>query len=173
MAREEGEARAGQEKIRKMLAGVSDTLFKDREEFLEALRKAAEEAGLKLTAPVRKAILGALSERDETAEVCRDEEGHPEPDPELRDTENVPLEEPIEAYFEREVRPYVPDAWINTALRDQKDRQVGRVGCEINFNRYFYKYQPPRPLPKIEADIKTLEKEILGMLRDVAGSDGS
>lgn len=65
------------------------------------------------------------------------------------------------------MEPYVPDAWINTALRDQKDGQVGRVGYEINFNRYFYKYQPPRPLPKIEADIKTLEKEILEMLGKV------
>ncbi len=166
-AREEGEGRALQEAIRKMLAGLPDRLFKDREKFLVALGAAAKRVGLKLTAPVRKAILGALSERDETAEVCRDEEGHPEPDPELRDTENVPLEEPIEAYFDREVKPYVPDAWINTALRDQKDGQVGRVGYEINFNRYFYKYTPPRPLPKIEADIKTLEKEILEMLGKV------
>jgi len=58
-------------------------------------------------------------------------------------------------YFEREVRPYVPDAWINTSIRDEKDGQIGRVGCEINFNRYFYKYTPPRPLEEIEADIKS------------------
>jgi type I restriction enzyme M protein len=153
-----------------MLGAMPGTLFKDRDEFQDALRKASEKAGLKLTAPIRKAILTALSERDETAEICRDEEGHPEPHPELRDTENVPLGESVEAYFEREVKPYVPDAWINTAIRDHKDGQVGRVGYEINFNRYFYKYQPPRPLPEIEADIKALEREILGMLRGVAGS---
>jgi type I restriction enzyme M protein len=63
----------------------------------------------------------------------------------------------------------VPDAWINTAIRDEKDGRVGKVGYEINFNHYFYKYQPPRPLEEIEADIKTLEREILEMLRDVAG----
>jgi len=170
-AREEGEGRALQEAIRQTLAGMPDTLFKDREKFLGQLLAAAKRVELKLTAPVRKAILGALSERDETAEVCRDEEGHPEPDPELRDTENVPLEEPIEAYFDREVKPYVPDAWINTALRDQKDGQVGRVGYEINFNRYFYRYVPPRPLEEIEADIRGIEQDIMRMLAEVTGGN--
>ena len=131
--------------------------------------KAVKAAGLKIPAPVRKAILSALSERDETAEICRDSDGNPEPDPELRDTENVPLSESIESYFEREVKPYVPDAWINTAIRDEKDNQVGKVGYEINFNRYFYKYTPPRPLEEIEADIKGVEKDVLEMLREVAG----
>jgi type I restriction enzyme M protein len=118
-------------------------------------------------APIRKAILSALSERDETANICVDKDGNPECDPDLRDTENVPLKEDIMAFFEREVKPHVPDAWINTALRDPKDGEVGRVGYEINFNRYFYEYQPPRPLEEIEADIKTLEKEIMDMLKEV------
>jgi type I restriction enzyme M protein len=87
----------------------------------------------------------------------------------LRDTESVPLAECIEDFFAREVQPHVPDAWINTAIRDEKDGEVGKVGYEINFNRYFYKYQPPRPLEEIEVDIKTLEREILEMLREVAG----
>jgi type I restriction enzyme M protein len=82
----------------------------------------------------------------------------------------VPLKEDITAFFEREVKPHVPDAWINTALRDPKNGQVGRVGYEINFNRYFYEYQPPRPLEEIEADIRTLEKEIMEMLKDVTSS---
>ena len=107
--------------------------------------------------------------RDETAEVCRDKDGNSEPDPELRDTENVPLNEDIWTFFEREVQPHAPDAWINTAIRDSKDHEIGKVGYEINFNRYFYKYQPPRPLEEIEADIKTLERDILEMLREVAG----
>lgn len=122
---------------------------------------------VKLSTPIRKAILSVLSERDETAEICRDIEGNPEPDPELRDTENVPLGEDVAAYFKREVAPHVPDAWINAAIKDHKDGEVGKVGCEINFNRYFYKYQPPRPLEEIEADIKALEKDILGMLSEV------
>lgn len=131
------------------------------------LRETAKEKGIKLTASIQKAVLSALSERDETAEICRDENGHPEADPQLRDTENVPLSEDIEVFFEREVKPHVPDAWINTAIRDHKDGEVGKVGYEINFNRYFYKYTPPRPLGEIEADIRKVEKEILEMLREI------
>jgi type I restriction enzyme M protein len=118
---------------------------------------------------VRKAILNALSERDETADICRDKDGNPDPDPALRDYENVPLKEDITAYFEREVRPHVSDAFINKSVRDEKDGKVGKVGCEINFNRTFYQYQPPRPLGEIDADIKALEQEILAMLREVTG----
>ena len=116
----------------------------------------------------REAVVSALSERDETAEVCRDTDGRPEPDPELRDTENVPLSESIETFFEREVKPHVPDAWIDTSKRDPKDGQVGVVGYEINFNRYFYKYVPPRPLEEIEADLREVEGEIARMLAEVA-----
>ena len=63
----------------------------------------------------------------------------------------MPLAESVEAFFEREVKPHVPDAWIDTGKRDPKDGQVGLVGYEINFNRYFYRYTPPRPLEEIEA----------------------
>jgi type I restriction enzyme M protein len=112
-------------------------------------------------APVKKAILGALSERDETADVCTDRDGNPEPDADLRDYENVPLKEDIHACFEREVRPHVPDAWI--------DQGKTKIGYEIPLNRHFYKYQPPRPLEEIEADIAELEKDIVRMLREVVG----
>ena len=91
----------------------------------------------------------------------------PEADPALRDTENVPLAESVYEYFEREVLPHVPDAWINDSVTDQKDGQVGKVGYEINFNRYFYTYTPPRPLEEIEGEIKSLEVEILGMVREM------
>ena len=128
-----------------------------------------KQAKLKLAAPLRKAILSALSERNDEAEICRDREGRPEPDPALRDTENVPLLEDVETFFEREVKPHVPDAWIDTTRRDPQDGKVGLVGYEINFNRYFYQYRPPRPLEEIEADIQQVEKEILAMLREVAG----
>ena len=166
-AKEEAEGRSRQEAIRKMLGGIPDTIFKDRTRFLKAFDNAATAAGLKIPAPICKAILLALSERDETAEICLDNNGRPEPDPELRDTENVPLSERIEAFFEREVKPHVPEAWINKALRDEQDGQVGKVGYEINFNRYFYQYTPARPLEEIEADIKAVEQEILTMLREV------
>ncbi len=168
-AAEEAEGRKEQETILAMLGRIPATLFKDRPVFEAELGRVAKTAGLELAAPLRKAILTALSERDPAAEICRDREDHAEPDPDLRDTENVPLKDDIWAFFEREVKPHVPDAWINTAIRDHGDREVGKVGYEINFSRYFYKFQPPRPLEEIEADIKGLEKDILGLLREVAG----
>ena len=166
-ASEEAKGRKEQEKILNMLETLPDTLFKDRPAFEKALKKQAKGADIKLQAPVQKAILSALSERDETAEVCLDKDGHPEPDPDLRDTENVTLGEDVDEYFEREVKPHVPDAWINTSICDHKDNEVGKVGYEINFNRYFYKYTPPRPLEEIEADLKQIEKEIADMLAEV------
>lgn len=144
-------------------------LYKNRTEFETDLLAAFETAGIKLAAPLKKAILAALSERDETADICCDAEGNPEPDSELRDYENVPLSQDIREYFDREVLPHVPDAWINETVRDEKDGQVGRVGYEIPFNRHFYKYTPPRPLEEIAADIAGLEKDIVSMLREVVG----
>jgi type I restriction enzyme M protein len=85
--------------------------------------------------------------------------GNPEPDAELRDTENVPLKESIEDYFQREVLPHVPDAWIGPSKT--------KVGYEIPFNRHFYRYEPPRELEVIEAEIKGLEEDILALLKEV------
>ncbi|MBI2182028.1 MAG: SAM-dependent DNA methyltransferase, partial [Deltaproteobacteria bacterium] len=141
-AKEQAEGRAMQEAIRKLGHGLPNTLAKDRDEFERALDAAAKKSGLKLAAPVRKAILSTLSEREEKAAICRDADGNPEPDPELRDTESVPLSESVESFFDREVKPHVPDAWIDTAKRDPKDGKVGLVGYEINCNCYFYRYTP-------------------------------
>ncbi len=180
-AKEEAEGRALQDTIRDLVRTLPDTPFEARNEFLGALEAAAEKAGIKLAAPVKKAILSALSERDETAAICRDDDGNPEPDPQLRDTESVPLpegEEPadaegvpasVRAFFDREVKPHVPDAWIETSKRDPKDGHVGLVGYEINFNRYFYRYEPPRPLEEIEADLRDIEVDIVRMLSEVTG----
>ena len=158
---EAGKAR--QEQIRALLGSLAEStgeqLYRDREPFLADLKEAARHHGLRLSASELKAILGALGERDETAEICRDRDGDPEPDPELRDTESVPLKENIEDYFKREVLPHVPDAWI--------DHSKTKVGYEIPFNRHFYRYEPPRELEAIEKDIKTLEGEILALLKEV------
>ena len=155
--------RARQQVIRDLLAAFAErhgeALFKDRKQFLLALRDIDRARGVKLSAPELKAVLAALSERDETAEICRDKNGAPEPDTDLRDTESVPLKESIEAYFLREVLPHVPDAWI--------DHSKTRVGYEIPLNRHFYRYEPPRELAEIEAEIKELEGEILDLLREV------
>lgn len=148
---------------------LPDTLFKERPAFAAALTKALTSAGVKIGAPVKKAILAALSERDKTAAICLDNDGKPEPDPELRDFELVPLKEDWKEYVAREVTPFVSDAWVEETYRDDADKQVGRVGYEINFNRYFYRYAPPRPLTEIDAELKTLEADIADLLKEVAG----
>lgn len=88
-----------------------------------------------------------------------DSDRNPEPDADLRDTENVPLKEDISKYFKQEVLPHVPDAWV--------DEKKTKKGYEINFNRYFYEYVPPRPLEEIGAEIQALENEVQGMLREI------
>ena len=145
----------------------SENLYKDRDEFRRDLDAALRDAGVRVGAPIKKAILSALSERDPMPRSACDGKGTPEPDPELRNFENVALKEGVYDYFEREVRPHLPDAWIDENARDHKDGSVGKVGYEINFNRYFYRYEPPRPLEEIDAEIKAVEAEILEMLQDV------
>lgn len=96
-----------------------------------------------------------------------------EPDGDLRDNENVPLDpsvvtsQLIESYFEREVKPHVSDAWINADKRDTKDNEIGVVGYEIPFNRHFYVYQPPRDLKEIDADLDAISAEIMALLQEV------
>jgi len=155
---EEGEAL--QKAIKVMLAGLDGTkIYKNREKFMAVMEAAIDRAELKIKAPVIKAILEALSERDEITDICLDKDGKPEPDSELRDCENVPLAENIEAYFKREVLPHVPDAWM--------DRGKDKVGYEINFTKEFYKYKPLRSLEEIRKDILALEKETEGLMGEV------
>jgi type I restriction enzyme M protein len=163
------EVSPGQAAILTLLRSLPPDRYMDRAEFERVLDSAAKRAGLKLPAPLRKAILGALGARDDAAAICRAADGSPEPDPDLRDYENVPLTQDVDAYFAREVTPHVPDAWINRSVVDDQDKGVGKVGYEINFNRYFYQYMPPRPLEEIEAEMKVLEREIVDLLREVAG----
>ena len=91
--------------------------------------------------------------------MCHDSKGNPEPDPDLRDTETVPLSEDVDAYIAREMLPHVPDAWV--------DESKTKVGYEIPLNRHFYVYEPPRPLDEIETDLKALEQEIAELLSEV------
>ncbi|MCL4670363.1 type I restriction-modification system subunit M [Burkholderia pseudomallei] len=88
-------------------------------------------------------------------------------DKDLRDTENVPLLESVDEYFKREVLPHVPDAWVNTDIKDEKDGLVGKVGYEINFNRYFYVYKPPRKPEVIAAEIREMEKRFVELMKGV------
>ncbi|MFN3933262.1 MAG: N-6 DNA methylase [Parvibaculum sp.] len=149
-----------------VLKSIPGKLYRNRDEFEKALAKAFKAAAIKLSAPLRKSILTTLSEQDEEADICTDKHGSPEADPQLRDHELVPLNEDWRDYVKREVLPFVPDAWVNESYTDEKDGEVGRVGYEINFNRYFYQYVPPRPLEEINAELKALEAEIAALLKE-------
>lgn len=128
---------------------------------------------------LEKALWDAISIRDPEAPRITDRKGNPEPDPDLRDNENVPLPEPVarfdeepterlatapyreavDAYMAAEVLPYVPDAWV--------DHSRTRIGYEIPLTRQFYTYVPPRPLEEIDTEIRALEEEIQRLLREV------
>jgi len=160
------------------LAAANDgKRWTDRAVFAPALKAHLNASGLTVGTPALKALWLALSERDDTAEICIDVKGNPEPDTSLRDTENIPFgwatpgttgdsrhgenhrDEVIAAYIDHEVAPHVLDAWI--------DHTKTRVGYEIPFTRHFYKYIPPRALEEIDADLDVLVKEIIGLLQEV------
>lgn len=184
IAAEEEAGKALQAQIIAVLESMPDTLIKNREVFTKALNAAFKVTSIKLDGPIRKAILSALSERDETADTCLDAKGYPEPDTELRDTELVPLPKDIElpmlnagegeltddqlsdlvrdhveAYLKAEVHPHVPDAWV--------DHKKTKMGYEIPLNRHFYVYEPPRALEKIEKDIEDVTRDIMKMLKGI------
>ena len=161
----EEEIQAGkklQEDILSVLISLkSKTVIKNRDSFTDLLEKKFKKADLKISSSssLFKSIVEALSEKDETADICKDSKKNPMPDSELRDYENVPLKQDIHDYMKKEVLSHVPGAWI--------DESKTKIGYEINFNRYFYKYKPPRPLPEIEEDLRKIENEIAGMLSEV------
>ncbi|MEZ4865548.1 MAG: class I SAM-dependent DNA methyltransferase [Caldilineaceae bacterium] len=189
---EEAQGRELQKAILQMLASLPADLIKDRKAFLKVLRREARVHGIKLTVGLEKAIVSALGESDPTAAICFDKEGKPEPDGNLRDYENVPLPdeeeyatytpgdswldekvpltEDVWDYFQREVKPHVDDAYIDAGFIDDRDGKVGRVGYEISFSRYFYKYIQPRPIEEIETDIRMLETQIMQLLAKVSGN---
>ena len=139
----------------------AEKVYQSRPAFLKDLKKVVAAHHLALSPAQTKALWQALSERDPEAEACTDAKGQPEPDAELRDTENVPLKEDIHAYFRREVQPHVPDAWI--------DDDKTRIGYEIPFNRHFYRYVPPRSLAAIDSDLETVSREMMELLQEITG----
>lgn len=142
--------------------GLLGTVWWTKKEASAALRAAARSAGVLWPSKdsVLKGIWSAVSVSDPEGEVQL-KDGKPLPDPDLRDYENVPLDEDIDAYFAREVIPHVPDAWI--------DHTKTKVGYEIPFTRHFYVYTPPRPLAEIDAELRNLEAQIQKLLGEVTG----
>jgi hypothetical protein len=158
-----------QRAILTLLRQMPPTLYKDVRTFRAALKRAANAQGVKLYAAMRDAIVDALGQPDENAEIMVDRQGRPIPNTALRDYERVPLNEDVDAYFVREIQSYVPDAWLNKDIIDAKDGGIGRVGYEINFGHHFYQYKPPRPLDAIVSDLQSLETDIMSLLGEVTG----
>ena len=148
-----------QEAIHGFVTRINGVNVPSREKFIAILKYEAEQDGISLSATVMKAMLGAFSQRDEAGELCTDSKGKIEADSDLRDTENVPLSEDVDSYFKREVLPYAPDAWVDAGKE--------KIGYEIPFTRHFYKYQPPRPLEEIDAELNVLVTEIQTLLSEI------
>ncbi|MCU1591967.1 MAG: restriction endonuclease subunit [Frankiales bacterium] len=153
--------------LRPILALFGDKLFRDRNLFIDKMKSALREAGVRLDAREMKALLAGLSERDPTAEACVDTRGCPEPDVQLRDTEQVPFpeadqrscERTVAAFMAAEVLPYVPDAWVDVSKT--------KVGYEIPFTRHFFSRAPTRSLAEIDSELNTLVAEIVGLLQEI------
>jgi len=119
------------------------------------------------TAAFKKTLIAALGIKDPTADPVKNQEGNLTPDTDLTDYENISLGEDVRDYLAREVLPHVPAAYLDADYRDEKDKDIGIVGYEINFARYFYKHVPPRKLADIDAELKSVEKDIADILAEV------
>ena len=161
------DAAAQQQLVAALQAMDASVLHRNRDQFSKLLKKTLSAHSVSPSTPELKAILNGLSERDPEADICITK-GKPEPDTGLRDNENVPLGESVVDYFEREVKPHVPDAWIDDSKRDAQDGEVGVVGFEIPFNRHFYVFQPPRPLEEIDRDLKACTDRIKQMIEGLS-----
>lgn len=146
------------DRLLSVVEGLKGTSTIEREAFAEKVRSALAGVG-KLGKPVEKTVVDAATVRDSEAPAVTDKKGEPEPDADLRDHEKVPLTEDVDEYVQREVLPFVPDAWM--------DESKTKIGYEAPFTRHFYVYVPPRPLEEIDAEIKELEQEILDLLQEV------
>lgn len=131
---------------------TSDTVYKNRDEFTKVLNTILPD-DVTENKTLMKGIVVALSEDDDTADKYYDKKGNVESDPELKDSEIIPFKVDNNDYFDAEVKPFVNDAWLET------DAKKINEGCEINFNKYFYKYVEPEKSDDILARIKKLEAE--------------
>lgn len=145
-----------QQEIIDALKKIGNHLYKNWDEFEAKVNEALKV--FNLDSNFIKNIILALSEHDDSADYVRDKKGNKQPDTNLRDSEKIPLRQDIEEYFEREVKPYYPDSWLN--------RKKDEIGYEINFTKYFYEYKSPRPLEEIEKDIKEITAEIQELLKE-------
>jgi type I restriction enzyme M protein len=154
--KEEEEGKKKQQEIINALKKIDNHLYKNWDKFEEKVQEVLKKLELKQN--FIEAIIIALSEHDDTADYVLDKKGKYIADTNLRDSEKIALKQDIEKYFKKEVLPYYSDAWM--------DRTKDKIGHEINFTKYFYKYEPPRALEDIEGDINKLTKEIQELLKE-------
>ncbi|VAW67085.1 Type I restriction-modification system, DNA-methyltransferase subunit M [hydrothermal vent metagenome] len=184
-------------KARQLQLHIGTQPCDDMNDYEAALKAACKAQGVSLDAKEKKQITSALSWKNPNAEkvikkIHKNTQASPmyglfevndadnkkiiveyKADGDLRDNENVALDPTQlvnainEAYFEKEVQPHVPDAWIDASKKDEKDQEIGIVGYEIPFNRHFYQYQPPRDLLEIDADLDKVSAEIMALLQEV------
>lgn len=141
----------------------------DREEFIDEVELTFNMHGVDVRNSVYNAIERALGEQNDDAEICGDGNGNPEHDGDLRERERVPLGTDPREYFEEEVAPYLENAWINESKKyhDDEDGELGVVGYEINFDRYFYEPETRRTQAEIESEILEVSQQIESLLEEV------
>ena len=155
---------AEQEKLKALLEGA---IGPHPIAWLDELKSAALAQGVKLGKPMLTAICKTLMVKDPLAEPVRDKDGNTVWDPDLKQVENVLLQQDLEEYFETEVIPFVPDAMVDCDIKDQKDGAIGIVGYEVNFNRYFYKFVAPRSPEELAKEILHLEEETRLLMKEL------
>ncbi|GAB6100631.1 class I SAM-dependent DNA methyltransferase [Halanaerocella petrolearia] len=159
-----GERKNGEEYQAQIIAGLEEKfefgkVYSSHNEFMDVMEDIFSDISIRMYVYIKKALFAAFGEEDETAEPARDKKGNKKPNSDLREYENIPLKEDINNYFDEEIKPHLPDAWIN--------HDKTKIGYEIPFTRYFYEYEELRDLEEIDNDIKELEDEILGLLSEV------
>ena len=160
---EESLGRKEQEKLIQMLKSFDcNKEYLNREEFIKDIKVKAKSFGIALSAALLKTIWNYIGERNENADICKDAKGNIESDSSLKDTESIPLKEDINAYFEKEVKPHVADAYMD-------ENTFNNIGYEVPFTRHFYKYEKLRSFAEIMKEVEELEGEIALEIKKVLG----
>ncbi|TFB33394.1 type I restriction-modification system subunit M [Pedobacter alluvionis] len=157
-----------QAEIIKILEKSSEALFKNKVEFERVALKKILSLPFKISNPLKKLLISVFSQKNAEGDIFLDDSGNKLHDTDLREYENVPLKQDWQDYFKDEIQPFYSDAWIDKTYSDHQDGKIGKVGYEINFNKYFFKYFRPRPLSDINSELQVMEKEIRLLLKELA-----
>lgn len=153
---------------KKLQDALSSLIGKDADlSSINTLIHTLKAESVKIGKPIRQALLSTFGEHNPDGDICRDAKGNLVYDSDAKQTENIPLTEDIDSYMKREVIPFVSDAIVDKSVVDEQDKEVGVVGFEVNFNKYFYKYEPPRDPEVIAKEIQELEQQTAKMMKEL------